>query len=144
MDLAQRLSPTSFARRFLRATALCDPVEAARLANVDQIKQVAVAAIAEPRPDAPILAVGRFHGDGSDHAELALLVEDAYQRVGLGRLLLSRLLAEARRRHLRFFDGYVQMDNKPVLKLLRATGLPLEVNWYSGSVLTIKLRLAAQ
>jgi GNAT superfamily N-acetyltransferase len=143
MDLVRRLSPTSLRRRFLRASVQCDPREALRLASVDQLQAVAVAAVPSAASDGPILAVGRFHGDGSDRAELALLVEDAYQRVGLGRLLLTRLLREARRRQLRIFDGYVEIDNKPVLNLLRTTGLPLEVNWYSGNVLTIKLHLAA-
>jgi hypothetical protein len=52
---------------------------------------VALAAVADPADGAPIVAVGRFHGDGGGRSELAVLVDDAHQHVGLGRLLLGRL-----------------------------------------------------
>ena len=142
IELCSRLSPLSLRRRFLRTVLRCDPDEAARLASVDQVRRVAVAAVPDPCVDGPILAVGRFDAsDGSSHAELALLVEDAYQRVGLGRILLRRLIREAARRRLHVLDGYVQYDNKPVLRLLRASGRPLHVAWYGGDVLSIQLSI---
>jgi acetyltransferase len=141
IELVRRLSPTSRQRRFLRDTLSCDRAEAERLANVDQVQQVAFAAVPDPNAPGPILAVGRFHGDGSARAELALLVEDAYQHVGLGRLLLKRLIGEAARRRLHVLDGYILHDNGPILRLLRSSGLPLEVDWYSGNVLSIKLHV---
>src|ERR1700730_5253681 len=107
MDLCKRLSPSSLRRRFLRSVVRCDPLEAQRLAAVDQVQRVALVAVPDPVDDPPIVAVGRFHGDGSEQAELALLVEDAYQHLGLGRLLLSRLLREAVRRRLRVLEGHV-------------------------------------
>jgi len=139
VELCQRLSPLSMWRRFLRSTARCDPQEAERLASVDQVREVAVAAIPDPHADSPILAVGRFHGDGSDRAELAVVVDDAYQRLGLGRLLLQWVVQEAARRGLRTLDGYVLYDNQPMLRLLRSSGHPLEVKWDNGDLLTIKL-----
>src|SRR3979411_677445 len=105
MDLCKRLSPSPLRRRFLRSVVRCDPLEAQRLAAVDQVQRVALVAVPDPADDAPIVAVGRFHGDGSGHAEVPLLVDDAYQHVGLGRLLLSRLLREAMQRRLRVLEG---------------------------------------
>ena len=93
MDLCKRLSPSTLRRRFLRSVVRCDPLEAQRLAAVDQVQRVALVAVPDPADDPPIVAVGRFHGDGSEQAVLALLVADAYQHVGLGRLLLSVQLA---------------------------------------------------
>ena len=73
MDLCKRLSPSTLRRRFLRSVVRCDPLEAQRLAAVDQVQRVALVAVPDPADDPPIVAVGRFHGDGSEQAELALL-----------------------------------------------------------------------
>jgi acetyltransferase len=139
MDLCKRLSPSTLRRRFLRSVVRCDPLEAQRLAAVDQVQRVALVAVPDAAGDAPIVAVGRFHGDGSEQAELALLVDDAYQHVGLGRLLLSRLVREAVQRHLRVLEGHVLYDNAPMLRLLRTSGQPLEVHWDGGDVLSVEL-----
>ena len=139
MDLCKRLSPSTLRRRFLRSVVRCDPLEAQRLAAVDQVRRVALVAVPHPTDDSPIVAVGRFHGDGSEQAELALLVDDAYQRLGLGRLLLSRLVREAAQRRLRVLEGHVLYDNTPMLRLLRTSGQPLEVHWDGGDVLNVQL-----
>src|SRR5216683_7647558 len=139
MHLCKRLSPNTLRRRFLRSVVRCDPLEAQRLAAVDQVQRVALVAVPDPAADAPIVAVGRFHADGSEQAEMALLVDDAYQRVGLGRLLLSRLLREAAYRRLRMLEGHVLYDNAPMLRLLRTSGQPLEVHWDGGDVLSVQL-----
>lgn len=94
LDLCRRVSPETRRRRFLHSTARCDVTEAERLAAVDRLERVALAAAPDPAPEAPIVAVGRFHANGSNRAEFALLVEDAYQHVGLGRLLPNRLLTK--------------------------------------------------
>ena len=139
LDLCKRLSPSTIRRRFLRSVVRCDPLEAQRLAAVDQVQRVGLVAVPDPADDPPIVAVGRFHGDGSEQAELALLVDDAYQHVGLGRLLLSRLVREAVQRRLRVLEGHVLYDNTPMLRLLRTSGQPLEVHWDGGDVLSVQL-----
>jgi acetyltransferase len=139
VDLCGRLSQGTLRRRFFRSVVRCDPLEAASLAAVDQVQRVALGVVAAPARDAPILAVGRFHAEDPERAEMALLVEDTYQHVGLGRLLLSQLLREASRRRVRVLEGHVLYDNRPMLQLLRTSGRPLEVRWDGGDVLSIQL-----
>ena len=133
MDLCTRLSPSTLRRRFLHSVVRCDPLEAQRLAAVDQVQQVALVAVADPADDPPIVAVGRFHGDGSDQAEFALLVDDADQHVGLGLgparppRLLSCTAASAR-----VLEGYVLYSTLRCCRLLRTSGQPLEVHWDGG------------
>ncbi len=142
IDLYQRLSPETIRRRFLRARPNFDPAEAVALASVDQVQRVAIAVVSSPSPAADIVAVGRFHrAPSGESAELSLLVEDAYQQLGLGRLLLRALLKEAARRGLRVLDGHVLFDNAPLLRLLRTSGRPLEVAWHGGDVLDFKLQV---
>jgi acetyltransferase len=142
VDLCTRLSPETIRRRFLRPRAQCSPAEALVLASVDQVRRVAIALVTGRADDARIVAVGRFHADDEDGtAELSLLVEDAYQQLGLGRRLLAELLHEAHRRRLHVLDGYVLFDNAPLLHLLRTSGRPLEVAWHGGDVLDFKLQV---
>src|SRR3982074_121289 len=51
MDLCKRSSPSTLRRRFLRSVVRCDPLEAQRLAAVDQVQRVALVAGPGP-PDA--------------------------------------------------------------------------------------------
>jgi len=141
IDLSTRLSLETVRRRFLRERPACDPKEAHELAAAEQTRHVAIAAVPSPAAPGPIVAVGRFHGNGPQRAELALLVEDAYQHVGLGRLLLTRLIEEAEQRHLRLLEGYALYDNAPVLRLLRSSGWPLDVRHHDGAVLVVQLLL---
>ena len=141
VDLCQRISPESRRRRFLRSTVPCDAREAERLASVDQAERVAVAVVPSPAPDAPIIGVGRFHTDSPRHAELALLVDDPYQGVGLGRLLLNRLADQAFRQGLHVLEGHVFYDNQPMLHLLRTSGHPVQVRWDGGDVLSVELEV---
>ena len=144
IGLRGRLSPETVRRRFLRDRPSCDPREAEALADVDQVRRVAFAAVPTRGADGPIVAVGRYHVDGGKRADLALVVEDAYQHVGLGRALLSRLIVEARGQRLDAFDGDVLFDNRAVLQLLRGTQRPLKVRYVGGGdVLQIQLDLSS-
>jgi acetyltransferase len=139
--LRQRLSDETVRRRFLHPLPRCDGRLAAELANVDQKQRVAIAAVPVRGAREPILGVARFHTADSGQAELAILVEDAYQNLGLGRQMLQALLEEARQRALRSLFGHVLYGNEPVLRLLRGSGHPLQVSWDGGGVLKIQLEV---
>src|SRR5258708_28355245 len=62
MALCKRLSPNTLRRRFLRSVVRCDPLEAQRLAAVDQVQRGALVAVPDPADDPPSAAVRRFHG----------------------------------------------------------------------------------
>ena len=53
-------------------------------------------------------------------ADIGILVEDEWQRRGIGKLLLSRLAAAARRRRIEAFTGVVLGENRPMMRLLAA------------------------
>lgn len=56
-------------------------------------------------------------------AEIAIIVEDAWQRQGLGLLLLHRLVEVARRQGVVDLVAYVLSGNRSMIGLLEATGL---------------------
>lgn len=59
-------------------------------------------------------------------AEPAILIEDGYQRQGLGRQLMRRLRQHALARGIRVFSATIYPQNRAVLGLIRSTGLPYE------------------
>jgi acetyltransferase len=63
----------------------------------------------------------------SGAAEFALVVSDAWQRHGLGKSLMRRLIAAARERGIRRLTGQVLIDNKPMLHLMKSLGFDMRL-----------------
>jgi N-acetylglutamate synthase-like GNAT family acetyltransferase len=69
-----------------------------------------------------VIGIGELHQDADDVAEVGLLVEDGWQRRGVGTRLLARLLEEAHRRHLCALSALVSSDNDHVIRMLARVG----------------------
>jgi GNAT superfamily N-acetyltransferase len=57
--------------------------------------------------------------EGRD-AEFAIVVEDQWQSKGVGKFLLSRLAEEAQRRSVETFSGFVLLENRRMLGLIKS------------------------
>ena len=57
---------------------------------------------------------------GREEAEIGIVIEDAWQSKGIGKLLLSRLTAEAQRRDVAAFTGEVLGENRRALGFFSA------------------------
>lgn len=69
-----------------------------------------------------IHAVGRYARESEGIAEVALVVEDSFQGLGLGTALLWRLAGLARDRGFRSFSALVLPENAEMLSLFERTG----------------------
>lgn len=58
----------------------------------------------------------------TDAMEIGILVEDTSQRRGLGRLLLERIVGEARHRGIRVIEAVILREQTWILRQLRAYG----------------------
>ncbi|MFR9727092.1 N-acetyltransferase family protein [Streptomyces sp. MS19] len=92
-------------------------------------------------------APGRVVGLGhllwdDDEAEIALLVEDEWQRRGIGRALLRSLLAIALRERREIVYTVTRTSDAAMLALMRGTGLPLERH-AEGGTLVLSTRVTA-
>jgi GNAT superfamily N-acetyltransferase len=126
-----RLSPESRYRRFLSPMPRPRPDLLPRLLDVDHRDREAIAAL----QGEDIVAVARYlRPPGEDVAEVALVVADAWQRRGLGRLLMRRLGRLARRRGIRAFVGTIAGENRAALLLVRSSGQGVSARWASGEV----------
>jgi GNAT superfamily N-acetyltransferase len=112
-----RLSRETVYRRFHAPVQTLPEETVRRLVTVDHdLREALVAEVG-----GEVIGVARYDrplGDPST-AEFAVLVEDAWQGVGVGRQLLAELTRLAAERGVRTLTATVQPDNRPVLRLVR-------------------------
>ena len=125
-----RLSPESSRRRFFTPRFRMSDAELDALTYLDGMNRFAIGAACISASGAiEGLGVARYvrEADEPRAAEAAVVVVDAWQRLGLGMLLLRRLAASALARGIDRLRGIVLQDNDPMLRLLtrHAPGLAL-------------------
>ncbi|HEY4067245.1 MAG TPA: GNAT family N-acetyltransferase [Burkholderiaceae bacterium] len=118
------LSLTSRYRRFHFGLRELSPEQSRAMTEIDQHHHVAF--VARPLGGATIVADARYvrHADSAD-AEFAIAVADEWQGAGLGRELLARLAAHARRDGVQRLFGDVLWGNPAMLALVRGIGASL-------------------
>jgi len=124
----QALSPVSRQLRFMDAVRELSPAQLERFTHPDPVREFALVALRR-RPGQPDeqVAVARFAVDASgEGCEFALAIADAWQRHGLGRHLMTRLIDAATARGLPVMWGQVLADNHAMLALARALGFAAE------------------
>jgi acetyltransferase len=122
------LSDESVRRRYFQLMHLSRRTDHERLIRVcycDYDREIVlVADYHDPeRREHRILGVGRLSRRWREStADFALVVADAWQRRGLGALLLHQLIAVARREQIRRISGQILADNWPMQKLCERVG----------------------
>lgn len=91
-----------------------------------------------------IVGLGHLLWDG-DETEVALIVEDAWQRRGIGAELLDRLVAMAVEAGCESVYAVTQSSNTGMVAAMRGLGLPLDYQIEEGTlVITARLASSAQ
>jgi GNAT superfamily N-acetyltransferase len=134
----ERISEDSLARRFFGAKRHFSEREIAYFVNIDFVTHVALVAVSE---DASAIVGGaRYVLVRPTWAEVAFAVVDDCQGLGLGALLLRHLTTIARRAGLRELVAEVLADNRPMLRVLERSRLPLTTR-RDGAVIHATLQL---
>lgn len=119
IQLYDRLSYDTAYHRFFTVMKRLPPDWAQILATVDYRRRLALVAERPTAAGPELVGVARWEPAGRlDTAEVALVVQDAWQGKGLGRILLDALLAAAEARGIRRFVAWVLADNTRMLGLL--------------------------
>lgn len=117
--LFHRLSPQTVFQRFFTTFRRLPRAWYHSFANVDYRRRFAVVAERDATDGPRLLGVARFEpSDAPDTAEIAVVVEDAWQGRGLGTLLLAALLSTGVDRGIRRFRADVLAENRRMLHLL--------------------------
>lgn len=104
------------------------PGELRRMVEIDYRREMALVALVQEPGGGELVEIGvaRYvRGEASDTAEFALVVTDAWQRRGLGRRLLERLIATATATGIRHLGGITLATNTPMIRLARRLGFAL-------------------
>ena len=142
------LSEESVHFRYLSALSLAQRTSHARLARlcfIDYDREMAVVAVrgGDGAREPEIAGVGRLcKGHGGDEAEFAVIVSDRWQRQGLGRQLMERLVAIGREEGLHRLTGTVANDNRAMRALAARLGFA-EVGRAGEPEVTVTLDLTA-
>lgn len=123
-DFVQNLSPESKYFRFMQSMDKLTPLMLARFTQIDYDREMAlVALINEHTPDARILGVARYVSNPDKQScEFALTVADEWQKKGIGRQLMHRLMTVARDRGIEIMEGDVLSQNTKMLRLCERLG----------------------
>ena len=114
-----RLSQHTAYQRFFTILRRLPPNWAHFFANVDYRTRLALVADHEVEGRAELVGVGRYEPSGEPGtAEVAFVVQDGWQGLGLGKALLADVLAAAEARGVHRFRAYVLPDNRRMLGLL--------------------------
>jgi GNAT superfamily N-acetyltransferase len=121
---------TLYSRFFAPKKDLSDR-ELKQLTEVDFDQTIALVITLPVGDRKKIIGGGRYiafkNAEGADSAEFAMIVEEDYQGLGLGKLIFKHLVAIARERGISKFEAEVLPANERMLNLLRKTGLPMSM-----------------
>lgn len=122
-EFLEHLSPQSRAFRFLGEVQICDRMIDSLMA-VDQTRDAALIAVAADSDGTPrAIGFARFGTEGaSGRGECAVVVRDAWQRKGVGTLLVNQLVDIARARGLQQLYSIDVADNAGMKALARRLG----------------------
>ena len=83
--------------------------------------------------DGEVVGVARYdRGASPEKAEFGILIEDAWQRRGLGKLLMTRLVQEASRHEVNMFMARILGENRRALRLVAALFANVQSCWDRG------------
>ena len=123
-DFVENLSAESKYFRFMQSMDKLTPMMLARFTQIDYDREMAlVAVIKEHTAEARILGVARYVSNPDKQScEFALTVADEWQKKGIGRQLMHRLMAVARDRGIEIMEGEVLSNNSKMLRLCERLG----------------------
>ncbi len=134
-DTFDHLSMETIYLRFLSYKKELPDEEARYLATVDYSTRMAFVAVCQKKGRDIVVGVARYvlmDEDQPGIAESAVVVQDEYQRRGIGTQLLKRLVTYARARDIRHLRGFMQIGNNRMLDLVKNSGLPYKTRFVDG------------
>lgn len=132
------LSPASAYYRFFRPKHDLTEPELDYFTNVDFRRHVALVAMLEEDGQRVPVGTARYivehPGEGADSAEIAFVVDDPHQGLGVGSVLLRHLARIGRETGLPCFHASVLRDNRSMLSVFAKSGLPMTSRLADGVV----------
>ncbi len=134
-DLIMRVSAQTHWRRFF---AYAQPAQSHAWREAQRMVQLAgdtlVATVADAGNETAVAVAELAYDPQLCSGEMAIMVQDDYQRQRLGMVLGRLLVARALRHGLTELYCYIQPDNQIALRLVRQLGVPSSTRFAGGLV----------
>jgi ribosomal protein S18 acetylase RimI-like enzyme len=137
--LHTRLSLNTIRLRFFTPLRTLSPAFAKHLCEVDFDRRCAF--VLSWAGDDAIHAVGRYEWEAPHSAEVAFVVEDALQGLGIGTLLLERLIEHAQGQGFERLTAVVLCENDSMLTIFREAHQAPQITM-QGSLAFVKMELS--
>ena len=112
--------------------------------DVDFVKIVALVTCIKDQDDEKIIGGGRFfvYGDAKppEKAEVAFMVSNDYQSLGIGGMMFSHLAGIAREMGIKAFYAEVMAGNTGMLTVFKRSGFPIKLE-YESEVTHVTLKI---
>ena len=140
-----RLTSESRYFRFFGHKDKLSEEEVKYLTEVDFDNHVAIVATVQKNNQEEIIGVGRYHQHNNKNservAELAIVVSDEHQNLGVGTLLFKQLVILAKYQNIFIMEADILFGNKGMLKIVDRSGCKYEqFTGYGLTHVVIKLK----
>ncbi len=134
-----KLAPESIYTRFFQAKKSLSNVELTKATEVDFENTVALVVTVESEGKETIIGGGRYSAGAPDaagvrSAEIAFVVEEDYQGLGIAGCILKHLGCIGREKGIVQFEAEVLMQNKAMLAVFSRSGFPMKQTQTEGII----------
>lgn len=131
-----RLTGKSIYFRFFTNKRKLTPNELKYFTEIDFDKHVAIVATLQEQKEEKIIGVGRYivieHRNKQKVAEIAFIIDDKYQHLGIGTILFENLITIAQDNGISIIVADVLLENKNMLELFKHSGFALHSTFELG------------
>ncbi|HEX9036312.1 MAG TPA: GNAT family N-acetyltransferase [Ktedonobacterales bacterium] len=127
-----RLSSDTIILRYFRVAPILYERDAKRLTHLDYHRRMALVATTGEGESERIIGVVRYEPDTATEAELAFVVEDCWQGLGISSKLLQRLIRYAQEHGYKTLSAITMATNVRMRAVLAHTGYPTTSRYEDG------------
>jgi acyl-CoA hydrolase/RimJ/RimL family protein N-acetyltransferase len=127
-ELFYRLSEETIYKRFCGIVKYMPHKNLQRFCTIDYSRDMTLAAVIGSGDVERIVGLATYNlKTQTGFAEIALVVDDAFQGRGIGKLLMQRMTEFAKSRQIKGFTAYTLGYNSPMLRVFECSGHAVEV-----------------
>ena len=119
--------------RFFYSIKTMDHDKMQEYVNVDYSSELSIVGLSGKSDDERIVAEGRlFRNERSNYGEVAFLIQDDFQGIGVGSYMLSLFISEARDQGMDGFTAEVIAENQAMIRVFEKAELTMDARLENG------------
>jgi len=140
-EMLYSLSDSSVKKRYMAQTVGFPHRDVQKLTNIDYSQDISIVATVPGVSNEQVVAIAQYYFDPkTQSAEIAFLVQDEWQKKGLGTFLLEYLVQIGRQRGVKCFHAKVLSTNKPMLAIFHNSRYRIKTE-FDGDVYSVMFNL---